>query len=116
MKSIKTIMLSLLAAGLSGLTASACLVQVRIACPNDTTVAGIEVCIDGVGCALTDDLGITEPIDVGGFGTFTICVNPATLPAGATLNQSCQKIKVVSDAPPLIEFVLGGAFCSTPPP
>lgn len=112
----KTIMYGLLAAGLSSLTASACLLQVRVACPNDTTAAGIEVCIDGVGCTTTDDLGLTDPIDVGGLGTFTVCINPATLPAGAKLSPLCKNVKVESDAPPVVEFVLGGDFCQTPPP
>jgi len=105
----------LLALTLSGVTAHACFLPIRVACPNDRTAAGIEVCIDGVGCVTTDELG-TAVIDVGGFGTFTVCVNSATLPAGASLSPQCQKIKVTSDAPPLLEFVLGGSFCSTPPP
>jgi hypothetical protein len=105
----------LVALALSGLTANACFLPIRVACPNDRTAAGIEVCVDGVGCVTTDDLG-TATIDVGGFGTFTVCVNKATLPPGATINQDCYKIKVTSDAPPLLEFTLGGDFCSTPPP
>ena len=108
-------MSGLLALALSGLTADACILQIRVACPNDTTASGIQVCVDGVGCAYTDNLGVAT-IDVGGFGTFSVCVNAATLPAGATLTPLCQKIKVVSDAPPLLEFALGGSFCSTPPP
>jgi hypothetical protein len=106
---------SLLALGLSGLVANACLVTVRVACPNDTTVSGIQVCINGVGCAPTDNLGIAT-IQVPGFDTYTVCVDTTTLPAGAKLSPTCQNIKVTSDAPPLIEFDLSGAFCSTPPP
>ncbi|HXJ73742.1 MAG TPA: hypothetical protein VNM37_12840 [Candidatus Dormibacteraeota bacterium] len=105
----------LLALGLSGLTASACFLPLRVACPNDKTASGIKICVTGVGCVETDNLG-TAVIDVGGFGTFTVCVDTTTLPPGATLNQACQKIKVTSDAPPLLEFQLGGDFCSTPPP
>jgi len=111
----KKLMYGLLALGLSALTADACILQIRVACPNDTTRSGISVCVDGVGCAVTDDIGVAT-IAVGGFGTYTVCVDPATLPAGATLSPLCQKIKVISDAPPLIEFALGGDFCSTPPP
>jgi hypothetical protein len=112
----KTIIYGLLAAGLSSLTASACFLQVRVACPNDTTAAGIEVCIAGVGCSTTDELGLTVPIDVGGLGTFSVCINPATLPAGAKLSPLCKNVKVESDAPPVVDFVLSGDFCKPPPP
>ena len=105
----------LLAVALSGLTASACIVQIRVACPNDTTASGIEVCINGVGCATTDPLGIAS-IEVPAFDTYTVCVTASTLPPGATLAPLCQKIKVVDEAPPVLVFTLGGDFCSTPPP
>ncbi len=112
---LKMIMPSLIALALSGLTANACLVQVRIACPNDTPASGVEVCIDGVGCATTDNLGIAG-IEVPAFTTYTVCVTASTLPAGATLTPLCQKIKVVDDAPPVLNFTLGGNICNTPPP
>src|SRR4051794_8405734 len=111
----KLIMPGLLALALSGLTASACLVQVRVSCPNEKTASGIRVCINGVGCALTDDLGIASML-VPAFDTYTVCVDPATLPAGASLSPLCTKIKVVDDAPPLLQINLGGNFCSTTPP
>jgi hypothetical protein len=110
----KVKMYSLLALGLSGLMANACILTIRVACPTDRSVSGIQVCVNG-DCATTDDLGFAT-IPVPGFGTYTVCVDPATLPAGATLSPLCQKIKVISDAPPLLEFPLGGDFCSTPPP
>jgi hypothetical protein len=101
---------------LSCLTASACLVQVMVACPNDTTASGIRVYIDGVGEAVTDGLGIAG-ITVPVLGqTYTVCVDPTTLPAGATLTPLCQKIKVEDLAPPVLVFTLGGSFCSAPPP
>jgi hypothetical protein len=106
----------LLAVGLSGLTASACILPIRVACPNDTTAAGIVVNVAGVGSATTDGLGIAE-IYVPWLGsTYTVCVDTTTLPAGATLKTACQSVKVLDDAPPVVEFVLGGDFCSTPPP
>jgi hypothetical protein len=108
-------MSGLLAAALSCLTANACLLQIRVACPNDRAASGVEVCVAGVGCAVTDELGIAS-ILVPAFDTYTICVTASTLPQGATLSPLCQKVKVVDDAPPVIEFVLGGDFCSTPPP
>jgi len=111
---LKFKMYGMLALALAGLTANACIVTVRVACPNDTTVAGIRVCIDGA-CAVTDGLGFAS-IAVDNFGTYTVCVDASTLPAGATLSPTCQKLKVISDAPPLLEFALGGTFCSTAPP
>src|SRR5438445_9843723 len=114
---LKTILSGLLAAALSGLTASACLVQVRIACPNDTTASGIKVCIAGsiTGCALTDSLGIVS-ILVPAVGDYTICVDTATLPAGATLKPNCKNIKVLTEDTTFVDLTLGGDFCSTPPP
>src|SRR3954447_24053455 len=94
----KTIMFGLLAMAFAGLTASACLVQVRVACPNDATASGIRVCIAGslTGCALTDSLGIVQ-IQVPQVGNYTVCVDAATLPAGATLKPLCKNIKVVTE-------------------
>jgi len=111
----KAMMSGLLALALSGLTTNACLVQVRVACPNDTAASGVEVTVDGVGSATTDNLGIAS-IPVPAFDTYTVCVTASTLPAGATLSPLCQKINVVNDAPPVLTFTLGGDICSTPPP
>jgi len=111
----KAFVSGLLALCLAGFTAEACVVQVHIACPSDQSAAGVEVCIDGVGCATTDSFGIAQ-IQVPGFDTYTVRVTGSTLPAGATLNPLSTKIKVENDAPPVIELVLGGSFCSTPPP
>jgi hypothetical protein len=116
----KILMSSLLALGLSSLTASACLLKIHVACPNDTTAAGIRVCVDNVGCVETSDLGIAT-IHVPNAGeTYNVCVDPDTLPEDATLNPLCQKVKVPADADEddviFVEFVLGGDFCETPPP
>jgi hypothetical protein len=110
-------MFGLLALALSGLTASACLVQVRVACPNDTTASGIKVCIAGSveGCVTTDSLGIVQ-IRVPAVGNYTVCVDSSTLPAGATLSPNCKNIKVVTEDTTFVDLVLGGNFCSTPPP
>jgi hypothetical protein len=109
-------MTGLLAVALSAMTASACLVQVRVSCPDtDKSAVGVEVCIAGVGCALTDDQGIAS-ILVPKFDTYTICVTPSTLPPGAKLAPLCTKIKVTDDAPPVVNMYLSGNFCSTPPP
>src|SRR5436190_13602298 len=112
----KIMMSALLAAALSTLTASACLVQVRIACPNDATASGIKVCIAGslTGCALTDSLGIVQ-IQVPQVGNYTVCVDATTLPPGATLKPLCKNIKVVTEDVTFVDIELGGNFCSTPP-
>jgi len=61
-------------------------------------------------------LGIAT-FTVTGFGTYKACVDTSTLPAGATLNPTCQKVSVQDLAPPVFNFVLGGSFCNpTPPP
>jgi hypothetical protein len=114
----KVLMASLLALGVSALTANACLLQIRVACPNDTTSSDIRVYVEGVKEAFTDSLGIAE-IDVPFKGeTYTVCVDPDTLPEDATLSPLCQRVKVADDAPDTlnVEFVLGGEFCKTPPP
>jgi hypothetical protein len=109
------ILSGLIAAGLSSLTANACLVQVRVACAGDRAAEGVNVTIEGVGSNTTDDLGIAS-INVPAFDTYTICIDPTTLPAGATLSPTCQKVKIVDDAPPVVNFVIGGSFCNTAPP
>ncbi len=116
--SIKSNLYGMLAFGLSAVMADACVLTVRVACPTDRTAAGIAVCAtspNGSYCGVTDNLGIVE-IPVPGFDTYNVCVDTGTLPAGATLSPACKRIKVISDAPPVVEFDLGGVFCSTPPP
>jgi len=112
------IMCGLLAAALSGLTASAgtCQqLQIRVACPNDKPACGVEVSIDNVAFGVTDDSGIAT-LDLPAFGTYTVCVNPQTLPPGTTLSPLCQKVTVNCEAPPVLEFVLGGNACDGPTP
>jgi hypothetical protein len=108
-------MFGLLAAGLSVLTANACLVQVRVSCPNDKSASGVRVVLDTVGSAYTDSFGIAT-FTVSEFGTYTVCVDTATLPAGSKLNPACQKIKVQDDAPPVFNFYITGDFCTPPGP
>ena len=105
----------LLVGAVSGMTAYACEIQIRVACPNDRAAAGVKVTVAGVGSVTTDSLGVAT-IDVPDFGTYTVSVDTSTLPAGATLNPAQQKIKVLNNATPVAEFELGGNFCSTPPP
>src|SRR5215468_4729046 len=114
---MKLKMISALAAALSVLTANACLVQVRVACPNDTTSSGIKVCIAGsiTGCALTDNLGIAV-LQVPAVGTYTLCVDDSSLPAGAKINPNCSKVNVLTEDTTFVALTLSGDFCSTPPP
>src|SRR5215467_16058905 len=114
---LKMMVSGLLAVALSTLTATACLVQVRVACPNDTTASGIKVCIAGsiTGCALTDSLGIAV-LQVPAVGTYTLCVDNSTLPAGAKLNPNCIKVNVLTEDTTFVSLSLSGDFCSTPPP
>ena len=114
---LKTFVLGALAVALSSLTASACLVQVRVACPGDRAASGIKVCIGGsvTGCALTDSLGIAV-LQVPFVGSWTVCVDETTLPAGAKLNPNCVKINVLTEDTTFVEMDLSGDFCSLPPP
>jgi hypothetical protein len=105
---------TLLAAALSGLTTKACDLTIRIACPNDRTASGTQVCVEGVGCVLTDDLGIAN-IHLPAPGDYNVCVTTGSLPTGSTLATNCQKVTCTSD-PLIVNFVLGGDFCGTPPP
>jgi len=107
----KKLMFGLLVAGLSVLSASACLVQVRVACPSDKNVPGVRVWLDGVGTALTDDFGIAT-FTVNNFGTYNVCVDTTTLPPGSKLNPNCAKINVQDDAPPVFNFIITGDFCT----
>jgi hypothetical protein len=114
---VKSLLTGALAIALSSLTASACLVQIRLACPNDTTASGIRVCIAGsiTGCALTDNLGVVS-ILVPAVGTYTICVDESTLPAGAKLKPNCQKVNVLTEDTTYVDIGLTGDFCTPPPP
>jgi hypothetical protein len=113
---LKMIACGLLAAVATTLTANACRVPIRVACPNDNTASGIRVTIPGAGEALTDGLGMVE-IEVPWLGAWTICVDVSTLPAGATLKKPCQNINVVDSTVPVVTFSLDGSFCGgTPPP
>src|SRR5213593_185040 len=95
---LKMMMAGLFAAALCALTANACLIQVRVACPNDTTASGIKVCIAGsiTGCAYTDNLGIVSLL-VPAVGNYTVCVDQSTLPPGAKLSPNCKNIKVITE-------------------
>ena len=114
--------LGLLMAVMSCLTANATIrLSVRIACPNDEGASPVKVYLyDSEGTVVaggwTDELGIVTwgGIIVG--ETYTVCVVESTLPAGATLRKLCRDVTVLSAAPPVVEFTLGGNYCSDEPP
>ncbi len=115
---------ALLAVTLSIMTgyASPCL-TIRVSCPNDVGVDRVKVRIfDGnveVNGGWTDTLGVI--VLCGGLTvgeTYTVCLDETTLPEGASIRRPCQDITVTSFAPPAIDFIVDGDFCSdeTPPP
>jgi hypothetical protein len=114
---LKMIVPGLLAMAFSGLSVNACLIQIRVSCPNDRPGVGVEVCLDdSVGhCAPTDDQGIVA-FGVADIGTYVATVTQSTLPPGATLNPNKVTIKAVTDSTTYVDIFLGGDFCSTPPP
>ena len=111
----KKTLFGLLAAGMSLITANACIVQVRVACADDESLQGVRVWMQGPGDAFTDEFGIAT-FSVDTFGTYNLCVDTTTLPAGAKVSPACVKIKVLDDAPPVFNFVVTGPFCAPPAP
>ncbi len=108
--------LSLIAAvALSAASAQAWNVSGVVSCPNGATASGITVKIDGVGSTTTDGGGayiIDLPTAA---ATYTICVDPNSLPAGTTVG-GCQTFSVdwnnlFGD----VDFTLSGSICSTNP-
>jgi hypothetical protein len=71
--------------------------------------------MQGPGDAFTDEFGIAT-FSVDTFGTYNLCVDTTTLPAGAKVSPACVKIKVLDDAPPVFNFVVTGPFCAPPAP
>lgn len=118
---LKLALCSLLASGLSALTANACSVFGHVACPGGASQAGITVNVTGVsvsftGSATTDGSGAYS-ISLPSAGNYNVCVDPATLPANATLDSpTCQTASPPTDTSDVeVDFALGGDFCSTPP-
>lgn len=123
---VRVIAVSLLAAALSAVTASAHIL-VTVSCPTSgNSAAGIHVCAtlstDGSQqvCGDTDINGFVtlvvpfiaaSPADT----TYHVCVDTTTLPAGATLSKPCQDITFTGDAELPAQFDLGGPFCSGTP-
>src|ERR1700722_10698246 len=112
---IKIFALGLVALCLSALTASAWDVSGVVSCPNGNSASSIVVFITGVGSTTTSANGAFYlPLpDVA--ATYTICVDPSSLPAGATVS-GCVSFSVdANDEFADVNFTLGGTFCGAPP-
>jgi hypothetical protein len=73
--------------------------------------AGVEV-----NANWTDGLGLVNLCGVTIGATYTICVDESTLPPGASIRRPCQTVTILSQASPVLEFVLEGDFCDETPP
>ncbi len=106
----------LLALSLSAVTVNAWDVSGVVSCPNGTSAAGIKVYITGVGSTTTSANGAYDIILPDTPGSYTICVDASTLPAGASVS-GCVNFSTDDNNPfPSVNFTLSGPFCSTPPP
>jgi len=117
----KSVISGLLALAISGATALAggttCSTAVSgvVSCPNGNSQCGIVVCVQGVGSTTTDSDG-SYFLDLPGPGTYTICVDPTSLPTGTTVS-GCQQFTVdCCNAYACIDFCLSGSICCPPPP
>ncbi len=111
----KLIVAGLLAMSLSVVSAGAWSVSGCVACPNGNSAAGITVTIQGVGSTTTaGDGGYTlELPDT--TASYTICVDPNSLPAGTTVS-GCQSISVDDiNEFATANFTLDGGICTPPP-
>jgi hypothetical protein len=89
-----------------------------IACPNGGSSSGIVVSISGVGSTTTAGNGAYS-IDLPDQGTYTVCVDPNSLPSGASIvGNSCVTFTADNGLNQFvnINFTLTGPFCSTNPP
>lgn len=111
----KFVLAGLLAMGLSVGTAGAWSVSGCVACPNGNSAAGIVVCIQGVGSTTTSGNGAYTLELPDTDGTYTICVDPTTLPAGTTVS-SCVTFSVDdTDEYATADFTLDGGICTPTP-
>lgn len=109
-------MAGLLVGAMSALTANAWNVSGVVGCPNGNTASGIVVFITGVGSTATDANGayVLELPDTA--GSYTICADAGTLPAGASVS-GCVKFSVDDNNEfANVDFTLSGPFCASPPP
>lgn len=116
----KLILIALLAIASSAFTAFAGCFNVSgvVSCPAGCSSCGILVYVYGVGSTLTSGNGAYF-LELPGPGNYTICVDPTSLPPGASIQgNTCTKFSVDIYNPYAdIDFTLKGTFCGkTPPP
>ena len=89
----KMFAMGLLALSLSAITASAWSVSGVVSCPNGNSTSGIVVSIQGVGSTTTTATGayLIELPDT--TASYTICVDPTSLPAGTTVSGGCLTVQ-----------------------
>lgn len=109
------ITLGLLALCLSAMTASAWTVSGVVSCPSGNSAANIVVFITGVGSTTTSGNGayLLSLPDVP--ATYTICVDPSSLPAGATVSDCVMFSVDANNEFANVNFTLDGPFCGGPP-
>jgi hypothetical protein len=122
---LKLIATCLVATALSVMTARA-FIDVTIACPSGLSASGIHVCATlttGTGQPGEVACGDTNPdgfVELGPFcclGDYNVCIDPGTLPSGASVDQLCKTVTLDSGVVPAnVSFELSGSFCSAPPP
>jgi hypothetical protein len=104
----------LLGLTLSVFTANAWNVSGVVSCPNGNTASRIVVSIAGLGSTQTDHHGAYTLELPDTPATYTICVDPSTLPAGATVSD-CVTFSVDANNPYAeADFTLAGPFCGAP--
>jgi hypothetical protein len=111
----KLVVTGLLALSLSAFNVMAWSVSGVVACPNGNSACGINVCINGVGCATTSGNGAYTLELPDTPATYTICVDTSTLPAGTTVS-GCQNFSVDDiNQFATADFTLDGSICTPPP-
>jgi hypothetical protein len=112
---IKIFVLGLLALCLSAITANAWNVSGVVSCPNGNSASNIVVFITGVGSTTTSANGAYLLSLPTAAATYTICVDPSSLPPGATVS-GCTTFSVdFNNQFTTVNFTLGGSFCEGPP-
>jgi hypothetical protein len=128
----KLMVASLLAAISCVVVANANPIIVVVGCPGGNLANGVTVCLTDcaglpLGCGTTGDGGadgtttihIDVPACANGIFPYNItaCVDPNTLPQGATVDDVCKTVSVPSTEGASVTFNLSGDFCGvTPPP
>ena len=112
----KIILSVLFAFGLSAATVGAWDVSGVVSCPNGNSASGIVVSISGVGSTTTSGNGAYQLELPDTPGSYTICVDASSLPAGASVS-GCVKFSVDNNTSSAsVNFTLSGSFCTTPAP